>query len=103
MQNQRAGLLNPQPWLHSPLSSGGESAASEFPEATAEALVATARRQRDDNDVTVLQAYRPRIHGLRHTFAVATLLGWYRAGDDVMAKVPLLSTYLGHAGPVATC
>jgi integrase/recombinase XerD len=45
---------------------------------------------------------RPRIHGLRHTFAVATLLGWYRAGDDVMAKVPLLSTYLGHAGPVAT-
>ena len=48
-------------------------------------------------------ACRPRIHSLRHTFAVATLLGWYRAGDDVMAKVPLLSTYLGHAGPVATC
>jgi integrase len=47
-------------------------------------------------------ACRPRIHSLRHTFAVATLLGWYRAGDDVMAKVPLLSTYLGHVGPVAT-
>ncbi len=45
---------------------------------------------------------RPRIHSLRHTFAVATLLGWYRTGDDVMAKVPLLSTYLGHVGPVAT-
>ncbi len=45
---------------------------------------------------------RPRIHSLRHTFAVATLLGWYRAGDDVMAQVPLLSTYLGHVGPVAT-
>jgi integrase/recombinase XerD len=45
---------------------------------------------------------RPRIHSLRHTFAVATLLGWYRAGDDVMVKVPLLSTYLGHVGPVAT-
>jgi integrase len=47
-------------------------------------------------------ACRPRIHSLRHTFAVATLLGWYRAGDDVMAKVPMLSTYLGHVGPVAT-
>ncbi len=47
-------------------------------------------------------ACRPRIHSLRHTFAVATLLSWYRAGDDVMAKVPLLSTYLGHVGPVAT-
>lgn len=45
---------------------------------------------------------RPRIHGFRHTFAVSTLLGWYHAGDDVMAKVPLLSTYLGHAGPGAT-
>jgi integrase/recombinase XerD len=45
---------------------------------------------------------RPRIHSLRHSFAVATLLGWYRAGDDVMAKLPLLSTYLGHVGPVAT-
>jgi integrase/recombinase XerD len=44
----------------------------------------------------------PHIHGLRHTFAVATLLGWYRAGDDVMAKVPLLSTCLGHVDPVAT-
>jgi len=85
------------------ICSGGERTASQLPEAIAEALVATARRQRDDSDVTVLQAYRPRIHGLRHTFAVATLLGWYRAGDDVMAKVPLLSTYLGHAGPVATC
>ena len=45
---------------------------------------------------------RPRIHSFRHTFAVSTLLGWYRVGDDVMAKVPLLSTYLGHAGPGAT-
>jgi len=39
---------------------------------------------------------------LRHTFAVTTLVGWYRAGDDVMAKVPQLSTYLGHVGPVST-
>lgn len=45
---------------------------------------------------------RPRIHDLRHTFAIQTVLGWYRAGDDVEAKMPLLSTYLGHIGPSAT-
>jgi integrase len=42
---------------------------------------------------------RPRIHDLRHSFAVATLIGWYRDGGDVAARLPLLSTYLGHAGP----
>lgn len=45
---------------------------------------------------------RPRIHDLRHTFAIQTVLAWYRAGDDVEAKMPLLSTYLGHVGPSAT-
>jgi integrase len=44
----------------------------------------------------------PRAHDLRHTFAVNTLLGWYRNGDDVAAKLPLLSTYLGHVDPAAT-
>ena len=44
----------------------------------------------------------PRAHDLRHTFAVKTLLGWYRAGVDVAARTPLLSTYLGHSDPVAT-
>ena len=41
----------------------------------------------------------PRLHDLRHTFAVRTLLGWYRAGEDVQAKIPSLSTYLGHREP----
>jgi integrase len=45
---------------------------------------------------------RPRIHDLRHTFAVNTLLGWYRAGVDVQARLPLLSTYLGHVDPTHT-
>jgi integrase len=45
---------------------------------------------------------RPRLHDLRHTFSVNTLLGWYRNGDDVAAKLPLLSTYLGHVDPAAT-
>jgi integrase len=38
----------------------------------------------------------PRIHDLRHTFAVRTLLGWYRERVDVEKKLPVLSTYLGH-------
>jgi len=45
---------------------------------------------------------RPRIHDLRHTFAVRTVLAWHRAGQDVEAQLPLLSTYLGHVGPSAT-
>ncbi len=45
---------------------------------------------------------RPRIHDLRHTFAVNILIGWYRAGVDVQARLPMLSTFLGHACPDAT-
>jgi integrase/recombinase XerD len=41
----------------------------------------------------------PTIHGLRHSFAVNTLVGWYRDGADVQARLPLLSTVLGHADP----
>jgi integrase/recombinase XerD len=41
----------------------------------------------------------PRIHSLRHTFAVRTLSDWYRAGLDVRALMPRLSSYLGHAAP----
>ncbi len=44
----------------------------------------------------------PRLHDLRHTFAVRTLLGWYRAGEDVQARIPSLSTYLGHREPAST-
>jgi len=45
---------------------------------------------------------RPRIHDLRHSFAIETVLAWYRAGADVEARMPLLSTYLGHVSPSAT-
>jgi integrase len=45
---------------------------------------------------------RPRLHDLRHTFAVRTLLDWYRAGADVQPRLPLLSTYLGHVHPKDT-
>ena len=44
----------------------------------------------------------PRMHDLRLAFAVNTLLGWYREGDDVAAMMPALSTYLGHTDPANT-
>jgi integrase/recombinase XerD len=47
-------------------------------------------------------ACRPRIHDLRHTFAVASLSRWYADGGDVAARLPLLSTWLGHADPSGT-
>ena len=45
---------------------------------------------------------RPRLHDLRHAFVVRTMLSWYRNGLDVQARLPLLSTYLGHVDPKAT-
>jgi integrase len=45
---------------------------------------------------------RPRIHDLRHSFAVATVLDWYRTGADVPAMMPRLATYLGHIDPKHT-
>ena len=45
---------------------------------------------------------RPRLHDLRHSFAVRTLAGWYRAGLDAEALLPRLSTYLGHREPRST-
>jgi integrase/recombinase XerD len=41
----------------------------------------------------------PRLHDLRHHFAISTVVSWYRAGLDVNAQLPLLSTVLGHADP----
>jgi len=45
---------------------------------------------------------RPRLHDLRHRFAVSTLLSWYRSGVDVETRMPLLSTFLGHSNPENT-
>ena len=37
-----------------------------------------------------------RVHDLRHTFAVHRMVRWYRNGEDVQAKLPILSQYMGH-------
>lgn len=41
-------------------------------------------------------SYGPRLHDLRHRFAVQTLVHWYQAGVDVDRHLSELSTYLGH-------
>lgn len=45
---------------------------------------------------------RPRLHDLRHTFAVRTILDGYRGDGEVEGRLALLSTYLGHADPADT-
>lgn len=45
---------------------------------------------------------RPRIHDLRHSFAVQALLRWYRAGADVQSNLPRLAMYMGHVSIVST-
>jgi len=44
----------------------------------------------------------PRLHDLRHSFAVGTLRRWYREGADPAARLLQLSTFLGHVDPVST-
>jgi len=46
--------------------------------------------------------FQPRLHDLRHSFAVHRLVAWYRSGTDVQRLLPQLSTYLGHLGLAET-
>jgi len=46
--------------------------------------------------------YQPRLHDLRHSFAVHRLTSWYRQGADVHTLLPYLSTSLGHVNLAAT-
>ena len=67
------------------------------------AVVGQTFRQLVDNaDVGTDAPSPPRLHDLRHTFAIRTLLSWYRSDEDVQAKIPSLSTYLGHREPAST-
>jgi Site-specific recombinase XerD len=45
---------------------------------------------------------RARLADFRHTFATTTLLDWYQQGVNVQARIPWLSTYLGHVDPKST-
>lgn len=56
-----------------------------------------ARVQRQDGG-----RFQPRLHDLRHSFAVHRLISWYRQGADVQRLLPQLATYLGHVHIAAT-
>ena len=45
---------------------------------------------------------RPRIHDIRHSFAVRAMLEAYAAGEDGQSRLTLLSTWLGHVHPAST-
>jgi integrase/recombinase XerD len=44
----------------------------------------------------------PRLHDFRHSFAVNALLRWYRCGDDIQTRLPMLSLYMGHVSIIST-
>ena len=48
------------------------------------------------------EGHRPRIHDLRHSFAVEALTRWYREGADVQANLPRLAMYMGHVSIAST-
>jgi integrase len=53
-------------------------------------------------DVRMPDGQFPRVHDLRHTYAVHALLRWYRDGVDVQSKLPALATAMGHVSVVST-
>lgn len=49
-----------------------------------------------DNSKLSFVGNRPRVYDLRHTFATNAIFRWAKEGKDVNARLPYLSTYLGH-------
>jgi len=53
-------------------------------------------------DVRGSDGRRPRVHDLRHVFALQALLRWYRQGVDVQSQLPKLALYMGHVSIKST-
>jgi integrase/recombinase XerD len=53
-------------------------------------------------DVVDAEGRRPRVHDMRHSFAVQALMRWYRDGGDVQSNLPRLAIYMGHVSIVST-
>lgn len=69
---------------------------------TGEGIAQGLRRLFQCVGVSTASGQPPRIHDLRHTFALQALIRWYRAGINVQAKLPALATYMGHVSIVST-
>jgi site-specific recombinase XerD len=90
-QRQRAGLVDGRNALLL-ANQDGTRLASSTVQAAFDALRRVAEVHRAAGGRTI-----PRLHDLRHSFAVHRLTSWYRQGADVQRLLPVLSTYLGHA------
>jgi len=53
-------------------------------------------------DVKDSEGRRPRVHDIRHSFAVQALIRWYRDGADVQSNLPRLAMFMGHVSIVST-
>jgi len=75
----------------------GDPIAAQVADTSFSRLRRIARIERHDDSY-----FQPRLHDLRHTFAVHRLTEWYRENADVQRLLPALSTYLGHVSLSAT-
>jgi integrase len=117
-KNGRSRLLPLHPSTSTALSDYREQRDARRPRSRTEqspALLIAARGQRLGQHVPVGATFRqllqdteiraaagrraPRLHDLRHTFAVTTLRGWQLDGQPVQPRLPALSDYLGHVNP----
>jgi integrase/recombinase XerD len=69
---------------------------------TGEGFAFTMRSLFRESGIRNAEGQLPRVHDLRHTYAVHALLRWYRAGANVQAKLPILSTAMGHVSIAST-
>lgn len=60
------------------------------------------RKVFSQSGVRTVTGQTPRVHDLRFTFAVHALLRWYQSGVDVQARLPALTTYMGHGSIAST-
>ena len=65
-------------------------------------LLCNLRAVMDACNIRTPSGLQPRAHDFRHSFAVNSLIRWYRSGVDVSSKLPFLSAYLGHVGITCT-
>ena len=95
--NQRNKEHSAQPDTPFFVSRIGEGMTRRTAETIFSQLRRRARVQRYDGG-----RFQPRLHDLRHSFAVHRLISWYRQGADVQRLLPQLATYLGHVHIAAT-
>lgn len=65
-------------------------------------MYAAIKRLFDISGVHDFQGRRPRVHDLRHSFAIQALIRWYKNGEDVQTNLPKLALYMGHVSIEST-